>query len=336
MGRKNVTVVQRHRNEGSAVWYARVRDVATGKVRYVSLRTPRRTEAQLLAADMLRDGDFEDSDGARMTLRQGMDSYFAYLRNKGTSESSIDTYLRLASKFPGIMDARISEISPDRLSAEFSAAYGDASPGYYNMGRTFVRSLFKYFVDILEIVPRNPMRKLPKRKGVRKERKFWTMEQIRLILDASRDARFRLLWAFMAYQGLRVHEALKMRPEDIRDGRLHVVGKGGKYAALPLSPPMLGELDRAGWTWDFSGISQKMCRKRVIIAAKSALGDAYDGEATNHRFRHSFASNLVRAGVNIKAVQQLMRHATITMTLDIYSHLMDGDLSAGIAKLGKA
>ena len=37
MGRKNVTVVQRHRNEGSAVWYARVRDVATGKVRYVSM-----------------------------------------------------------------------------------------------------------------------------------------------------------------------------------------------------------------------------------------------------------------------------------------------------------
>lgn len=336
MGRKNVTVVQRHRNEGSAVWYARVRDVATGKVRYVSLRTTRRTEAQLLAADMLRDGDFEDSDGARMTLRKGIDSYLGHLRNKGTSEASVETYLQIFRKFPEFMDARISEISPERLSAAFVDRFGETSPGYYNSARTAVKSLFKYFVDILEIVPRNPMRKLPKRKGVRKERKFWTMEQIRQILDASRDERFRLLWAFMAYQGLRIHEALKMRPEDIRDGRLHVVGKGGKYAALPLSPPMLGELDRAGWTWDFSGISQKMCRKRVIIAAKSALGDAYDGEATNHRFRHSFASNLVRAGVNIKAVQLLMRHATITMTLDIYSHLMDGDLSAGIAKLGKA
>lgn len=336
MGRKNVTVVQRHKNEGSAVWYARVRDVATGKVRYVSLKTTRRTEAQLLAADMLRDGDFEDSDGARMTLRQGMDSYFAYLRNKGTSESSIDTYLRLSSKFSGILDLRVSEISPERLTSEFSAAYGGASPGYYNLGRTFVRSLFKYFVDILEIVPRNPMRKLPKRKSAERERKFWTMEQIRQILDASPDARFRLLWAFMAYQGLRVHEAIKMRPEDVRDGRVHVVGKGGKYAALPLSPQMLGELDRAGWTWDFSGISQKMSRKRIIIAAKKALGDAYDGEATNHRFRHSFASNLVRAGVNIKAVQLLMRHASITITLDTYSHLMDGDLSAGIAKLGNA
>lgn len=140
----------------------------------------------------------------------------------------------------------------------------------------------------------------------------------------------------MAYQGLRVHEALKMRAGDIRDGRIHVVGKGGKYALLPLSPPMLSEFDRVGWAWDFSRIDPSESRKKVIVAARRALGDDYDGEANNHRFRHSFASNLLRAGVNIKAVQLLMRHATISITLDTYPHLLDADLYAGIAKLGDA
>lgn len=336
MGRKNVTVVQRHKRDGSAVWYARVRDVDSGKVRYVSLRTTRRTEAQLLAADMLRDGEFEDADGARMPLRKGIDSYVEYLRNKGTTEASVGTYLKVFSKLRGIMGLRISEISPERISSEFVSAFGDAAPGYYNSARTAVKSLFNYFVNILEAVPRNPMRKLPKRKSSRKERRFWTSDQIRKILAASPSSDVRLLWAFMAYQGLRIHEALKMRPDDIRDGRVHVVGKGGKYASLPLSPPMLSELDRAGWAWDFSGLSASGSREKVIIAARRALGDAYDGEAGNHRFRHSFASNLLRAGVNIKVVQLLMRHATISITLDTYSHLLDSDLSAGIAKLGDA
>lgn len=43
-----------------------------------------------------------------------------------------------------------------------------------------------------------------------------------------------------------------------------------------------------------------------------------------------------RDTVEINGERYYTRHATITMTLDIYSHLMDGDLSAGIAKLGNA
>jgi len=51
-------------------------------------------------------------------------------------------------------------------------------------------------------------------------------------------------------------------------------------------------------------------------------------DATNHKFRHSFASNLIRAKVNIKAVQQLMRHENVDLTLNTYSHLLKDDLEA--------
>ena len=62
----------------------------------------------------------------------------------------------------------------------------------------------------------------------------------------------------------------------------------------------------------------------------------FEGVITHHRFRHSFASNLIRSGVNIKVVQQLMRHESIQITLNTYSHLLDYDLSDAIEALDGA
>ena len=68
---------------------------------------------------------------------------------------------------------------------------------------------------------------------------------------------------------------------------------------------------------------------RALRAAVIKAGLDPDG-ANNHKFRHSFASNLIRSGVNVKAVQQLMRHESIDITLNTYSHLMQDDLKNAI------
>lgn len=331
-----VTVVQRHKHEGSQVWYARIRNARTGKTRYVSMKTTRRTEAQLLANDMLRDGEFDDKGPAeKMTFKEGLEQYEKYLRSKGTTEASIRTYENLLLKFRHLFGMKISTLTKDFLFSEFARIFGESSPGYYNHGRTLLRGVFGYFSDVLEIIERNPFRQLPRRKGRQKERKFWTLEQIRSILDAVKDPQTRVLWAFMAYEGLRIHEALKLRREDIREDGVHIVGKGGKYARLPLSSLMKSELDRVGWLWDFSRLSKQLSLQRLSSVCRRLFDKKKEGEATNHRFRHSFASNLIRAGANIKAVQLLMRHSSVTITLNLYSHLMDNDLEAGIEKLAE-
>ena len=58
-----------------------------------------------------------------------------------------------------------------------------------------------------------------------------------------------------------------------------------------------------------------------------------DGRADFHALRHSFISNLVRAGVSPKVAQQLARHSTIALTMDRYAHTAMGDLSAGVESL---
>lgn len=57
---------------------------------------------------------------------------------------------------------------------------------------------------------------------------------------------------------------------------------------------------------------------------------------TPHGLRHTTASLAISAGANVKVVQRILGHATAAMTLDLYGHLLDDDLSGVAAALGKA
>lgn len=57
---------------------------------------------------------------------------------------------------------------------------------------------------------------------------------------------------------------------------------------------------------------------------------------TPHGLRHTTASLAISAGANVKVVQRMLGHATAAMTLDLYGHLLDDDLSGVADALGKA
>jgi integrase len=54
-----------------------------------------------------------------------------------------------------------------------------------------------------------------------------------------------------------------------------------------------------------------------------------------HGLRHTTASLAISAGANVKVVQRMLGHATAAMTLDLYGHLLDDDLSAVADALGR-
>ena len=60
-----------------------------------------------------------------------------------------------------------------------------------------------------------------------------------------------------------------------------------------------------------------------------------EGKANPHKFRHSFASNLLRNGANVVAVSKLMRHFSPTITLNTYSHIIPDDLGKTLNLLEK-
>lgn len=136
--------------------------------------------------------------------------------------------------------------------------------------------------------------------------------------------------------GLRRGELLSLRWSDIDlSGRMLTVraeqAKSGKQRHVPLNDEAHAVLVR----WRSYGTPQdRVFRVRDIKTAYKAVLDAADIDNFRfHDLRHHFASKLVRAGVDLNTVRELLGHADMTMTLR-YAHLCPQTLAAAVAKLG--
>lgn len=153
------------------------------------------------------------------------------------------------------------------------------------------------------------------------------------------------IWATAVYAGLRRGELMALRVEDVdlATGVIRVcrgwdtvegviLTKNGKDRRVPI-PAILRDyldqhllaLDRAdGLVFGVSGsspFSPSPLRERAAAAWASAGLPAI----TLHECRHTFASLMIAAGVNAKALSTYMGHANISITLDRYGHLMPGN-----------
>lgn len=328
-----ITLVQKNKSKGIMTWSARVPDPRKKNcVHYFSLGTTSKSEAKQIMQERLKAGDFDLKDESEtMTLGEAAIKFEQYERAKGMKPGSIVTYMNSVNTLSKLFDRPIREITTMEINDAFiEATAGNGSVTYRNK-KVNVTTFFNYIVDVLEVLPKSPIKKaIPKRKIKKKLRDFWTKEQIDRIIANAPDPRTRLLWSFMAFAGLRVSEAKAMRPEKIYEGKIHVIGKGDKPAEIPVCPRLQREIERYEGEWNFRYSSYMLKHK-----AKEAIQEGFPGEAHAHRFRHSFGSNLVRENVNVKIVQTLMRHENITMTLDTYGHILDTDSEAALKKVYK-
>jgi len=203
-----------------------------------------------------------------------------------------------------------------------------------------VLRLAKAFFNDMGVVP-NPVASFKVPKIQQRERPFWTLEEIARILTKAPSTGDRLFWALMAYAGLRSQEAMDLEWGDISldNNQLTVRnGKGNKARVIPIHSVILAELakfpqsERTGMVVN---VQPKTAFGRLKLLKRILAGEEFQvpGPVTLHRFRHSFASNLIRNGANVKSVQLLMGHANINITLDTYGHLLPGDLEKAICLL---
>jgi len=230
----------------------------------------------------------------------------------------------------------IFQVVPRDLQAWYLALINQYAPKTTREILRLVRKLFDHY----EIHP-NPAARLKAPKKDATERPFWTMDEIRAILDRAPSPGDKMYWSIMAYQGLRSAEAsaLKWSEVDLKRREITILtGKGKISRVLPIHPEILAmlqeEVSRAPTGLVVQGVNRhSYSRLRVLKIATADLSFQRSGPVTLHRFRHSFASNLLRAGCNIKAVQLLMGHSSIKTTLDTYGHLLPEDLDKTIGML---
>jgi site-specific recombinase XerD len=135
----------------------------------------------------------------------------------------------------------------------------------------------------------------------------------------------RMLWR----TGVRVDEMLHIRPRDIeRHNKVVniVKAKGGKQRRVPLDSETLTPLNAYVTTRSIGDDTPIFSlSQRGVRALVARYGKLIGKDVHPHTFRHSYAINMVRHGVDIRRLQQVLGHASLNMTAvylqDVYARV---------------
>lgn len=169
-----------------------------------------------------------------------------------------------------------------------------------------------------------------------------SIDEVRMILTTARTPQIKAFLTTVYSCGLRLAEALALEVSDVDSERMVIRvrrGKGGKDRDVPL-PDSTYQLLRSYWLTHrnpkllFPALgrggkqgrtaTRPMGQGSVQAAMQRVLKELpkIKKHATIHTLRHSYATHLIEAGVNIRLVQQYLGHASLTNTM-IYLHVTD-------------
>ncbi len=341
-----LTICQRNRNQNNKTWYLRTFDTETKHLSYRSLNTERKGEALDLLVQEKQKAN-RPPEMRRLyelpSLCELCETWLRFIEVQNSAKTA-NQYRYAVSEFKdfceknGIMAFKdFSQVNANELVN----GKADLEPTTRKNKKAVFRSFFNWVIDTYELETKNVFKKVRTPKQQRPLMSFWTLEEEKKILENTESPLLRLCFAFMAYAGMRVGEATSLKWSNVSENGLEIVnGKGGKSCVLPMAPLLKKEIELflsdnpegmkqdGGAIFGFSKMT--VYEKLKEVCARIGI----DGRANPHKFRHSFASNLLRAGANIVAVSRLMRHSSPTMTLNIYSHVMPSDLGETLEKLG--
>lgn len=154
-------------------------------------------------------------------------------------------------------------------------------------------------------------------------------------LVSAADPAFLPVLLLLYDAGLRKTEALRLRAEDVHlgQGYLRIFGKGGKEAHVPITTDRLraalsAQMAGVGEGWLFANPKTGQPLQDIRKAlARTAAAAGITGKLYPHLLRHSFGTHALSAGLNLRAIQGIMRHAD-SKTTELYTHLLGDYLRA--------
>lgn len=272
--------------------------------------------------------------------------YKTYLQlEKSLADNSIQAYLRDVKKL--VSYASEENLKPQTIGHEdietFLAWLHEHGTGARSQARVIsgLRGFFE-FLELENIIKENPLELIESpRLGLYlpDTLSFSDIERIIAAVDLSREegARDKAILESLYSAGLRVSELTILRISHIYsdDGFIRVIGKGNKERLVPIGASALKALniyinevrihrDIAHGHEDFVFLNRRgkhLTRMSIfnIVKQHAALAGVRK-KVSPHTFRHSFASHLVEAGADLRAVQEMLGHESITTT-EIYTHL---------------
>ncbi len=265
-----------------------------------------------------------------------LDAFLAWCRaERGFSVHTVDAYrrdLQDLQAFLRPLDAP-DQVTRTHLENWLQARHEQGlSRSTLARRRASAGSFFRFLVEdrVLEENPtehwkvRGPLRPLPTTISEIQVEALLAAPDLTTAIGRRDRAMLELIYA----TGLRVSELISLRREALHDGWLEVRGKGGKERIVPIGDVAMAALVRwlhdvpteSGWIFP-TRRGRPMSRQNMWLRIRryAALADI-TGKLSPHVLRHAFATHLVTHGADLRAVQAMLGHSSITTT-EIYTHV---------------
>jgi len=266
----------------------------------------------------------------KMSLATAIDSFLATLAALGLSEKTLKAYRAALRSFADSAgwDRQVTSITLDdyiewlsKLKRKSgSSGVSSATAHYYSV---FVRRFLKW-IGLREDIPI-----VPRARGELIDALTW--EEVERLIGAARDYVDLIAVSLMVESGLRASELLALRVADIdlAGGTARVTGKYGKQRIVilgPLSRAILADyIARARLNPGDRLINityQALYKRLKRLARVAGLNPA---RIRPHILRHTFATEALRRGMSLPALQKLLGHSDLKIT-QVYLHLTGEDV----------
>ena len=234
--------------------------------------------------------------------------------------------------------------SPEQLTPEHARQYQlhllekKVSWSTFNQSVCALRFFYGTTLGRKDYVKRLPYGKKPKRVPV-----VLSREEVLKFLQGILSRKQRMLLTTMYATGMRVGEAVELRVNDIDSRRMTILvsrGKGNKQRLVPLSPTLLTEL-RLFWqthrnpVWLFPSREPERPLRIQAVEATCRRARARAGmkrRFNTHALRHTFATELLEAGVDLFSIQKILGHRSLSTTAH-YTHVRRSHLQEACRSL---
>lgn len=299
-----------------------------------------------------------------MNWDEKLEDFSCYLRlEKNSSANTVEAYLQDLSKLKTFAEECLENIDPEDISYDQLQAFVfRVSKGEKYSERTqsrwisSIKAFFRYLVED-EIREDNPSTLLEAPKIGIYLPDTMSLEEINKITEAIEEdsvlgKRNKCIVEVLYGCGLRVSELIDLKISNInfKETYLKIKGKGDKIRFIPLADQTIGFIQNylrvRGLTKDgvfkidkkstdilfLNSRGTKISRQMIFLIIKDLVRKAdIQKNISPHTFRHSFATHLLQNGADLRYIQEMLGHSSITTT-EVYTHLNTEELHEAILK----
>lgn len=274
-------------------------------------------------------------------MQELVDQFLDYLAlERGLAKNSLVAYRRDLAGHLTFLRATCEITKPDQVTEGVIMQYLSALHHQQTATATICRKLttirqFYRYLVAERLIAADPAANVQVPRLVKKLPATLTLEEVDRLLNAPetetlRGMRDRVMLEVLYATGLRVSELVALRRGDVnlKIGFVRTVGKGDKERVVPLGKIAIDWLRRYldaredDSPWLFPGAKNGPLTRVAfwMIIKRLAKRAAIARDISPHTLRHSFATHLLERGADLRVIQEMLGHSSITTT-QIYTHV---------------